>query len=84
MTITIVEKLLLPEDMPSDFDSTGFETHLQKWVVSTKTDVYGAEQKLKTPEKIQRFSSQEKKRKYNSMDSVWLIPYTTGLYTAAW
>ena len=64
----IAEKLLLQADIPSDFDSTGFETHLEKGVRATKTDVYGADVKLQTPEKM-RFSSQAIKRKYNSMNS---------------
>ena len=57
--------------MPSDFECSGFETHLEKGVVSTKTNVYGAELELRTPEKM-LFSSQAKKRTYRSMDSVCL------------
>ncbi len=69
VTITIVEKLLLPEDMPSDFECSGFETHLEKGVVSTKTNVYGAELELRNPERM-RFDSQAKNRTYRSLDSV--------------
>ena len=65
----IAEKLLLPQDIPSDFDCTGFETHLEKGVASTKTNVYGADVKMRTPEKTQRFSSQSRKRNYNSLNS---------------
>ena len=65
----IAEKLLGPQNIPSDFDCTGFETHLEKGVASTKTNVYGADVDLRTPEKKQRFSSQSRKRKYNSLNS---------------
>ena len=69
VTIMIAEKLLQREDIPADFDSTGFETHLEKGVSSTKTNVYGADVEMRTPEKTMRFSSQSSKRKYNSLNS---------------
>jgi hypothetical protein len=65
----IAEELLLPEDIPSDFDCTGFESRLEKGVSSTKTNVYGADVEMRTPEKTMRFSSQSSKRKYNSLNS---------------
>ena len=51
--------------MPPDFKSEGIESKCAKKKPASKTNVYGLDVPLDTPEKAiaQRFSSQKKKRR---------------------
>jgi hypothetical protein len=60
----VVEKVLTPDKMPSIFAGMGIESHLNNVRSEiVKTNVYGQQLEITTPDKAQRFSSQSKKRK---------------------
>jgi hypothetical protein len=61
----VAEGILTEENMPPDFKSEGMESKCAKKKPASKTNVYGLDVPLDTPEKAiaQRFSSQKKKRR---------------------
>jgi hypothetical protein len=63
VSVMVAENVLTEQNIPNAFRTSGVETNIDRRCVSTRSNVYGVNQELSTPEKAQRFSSQSRKKR---------------------